>query len=502
MKYVLLPALLVCSISLSTVFGQNPTRPNSIIAKKLWLDYNSPQGGTITDFGQFTDGFEIAYLRNLSPYINAVLPFKVGVIDLPDETNNRTLFGFDALLQLQHFKEDKTVIPYALIGLGTSLVESENMDFQVPLGIGINFRLRNFGFVNIQSEYRFSLNNDRNNLHHGIGLGFMIGKEVEEAVDTSAVIEFAPMDKDHDGIRDAEDDCPEMAGLAALGGCPDGDGDGIKDMEDICPDEYGPKASGGCPDSDGDGVANMNDDCPDVAGSLKGCPDSDGDGLADRDDRCPEKAGSPENGGCPQIDSDGDGVDDSLDECPTKAGQINGCPDSDKDGIADKDDKCPYAAGEGRFSGCPDSDGDGIDDSMDQCPNMSAPASPNGCPEIREEDREVLDYAIQAVQFESGSAQLKSSSFAVLEQVKDVLNKYPDYTLHIIGHTDNVGSEINNQSLSQRRAKSCYDYLASKGVPISRLSYGGFGESQPIADNDTEEGRSLNRRVEFDLILK
>ncbi|MEM9897700.1 MAG: OmpA family protein, partial [Bacteroidota bacterium] len=71
-----------------------------------------------------------------------------------------------------------------------------------------------------------------------------------------------------------------------------------------------------------------------------------------------------------------------------------------------------------------------------------------------------------------------------------------------IGHTDNVGTEYRNQKLSVRRAKACFDYLTSKGISPSRMNYGGFGQTKPVANNDTEDGRSQNRRVEFDLYLK
>ena len=72
----------------------------------------------------------------------------------------------------------------------------------------------------------------------------------------------------------------------------------------------------------------------------------------------------------------------------------------------------------------------------------------------------------------------------------------------ISGHTDDTGTEENNLDLSNRRAAACYNYLVAKGVSLSGVSYTGYGESRPIADNNTAEGRQLNRRVEFDLVPK
>ena len=80
------------------------------------------------------------------------------------------------------------------------------------------------------------------------------------------------------------------------------------------------------------------------------------------------------------------------------------------------------------------------------------------------------------------------------------MNRYPDFNLSIEGHTDDQGSAIDNQQLSERRARACYNFLASSGVARERMSYAGFGESRPIATNQTISGRTLNRRVEFALI--
>ena len=78
-----------------------------------------------------------------------------------------------------------------------------------------------------------------------------------------------------------------------------------------------------------------------------------------------------------------------------------------------------------------------------------------------------------------------------------MLQKYTDQTTAIHGHTDNVGNDEDNKTLSQNRAKAVYEYLATKGVSTSRMRTLGFGESQPVATNDTDEGRQLNRRVEI-----
>jgi outer membrane protein OmpA-like peptidoglycan-associated protein len=118
-----------------------------------------------------------------------------------------------------------------------------------------------------------------------------------------------------------------------------------------------------CPnlDDDGDGVKNADDACPTVAGlaELKGCPpvDTDGDGIPDNKDKCPTVPGVAELEGCPAVDTDGDGVPDHKDKCPTVPGvaELEGCPavDTDGDGIPDHKDKCPTVAGVAQYEGCP-----------------------------------------------------------------------------------------------------------------------------------------------------
>lgn len=230
-------------------------------------------------------------------------------------------------------------------------------------------------------------------------------------------------------------------------------------------------------DTDGDGIADENDKCPNLVGTIvnDGCPtDTDGDGIADVDDKCPQLAGSAINKGCP-VDTDGDGVADNQDDCPELAGvsENNGCPaDSDGDGVYDKDDKCP---------------------------NRIGPISRGGCPELKidEAEKAILAKAMQAVEFQTGSSILAGDSKTTLNQIIGVLRKYPGAKMTIVGHTDNQGDVQANMELSNNRAKACYDFIASQGIPRRRLSYEGQGQSLPIYSNDTAQGRQKNRRVEF-----
>jgi len=107
---------------------------------------------------------------------------------------------------------------------------------------------------------------------------------------------------------------------------------------------------------------------------------------------------------------------------------------------------------------------------------------------------------LKNVLFVSGSAELLSMSEMELNRLVQLLEDHPKLNIRINGHTDNVGDTAANQVLSEARAKAVYAYLIKQGISAERLSYKGFGESQSIAENDTPEGRKLNRRTEFEVI--
>ena len=209
---------------------------------------------------------------------------------------------------------------------------------------------------------------------------------------------------------------------------------------------------------------------------MGGCPDSDEDGIPNAKDLCPFEKGISKLGGCPErpIDTDGDGIVDINDNCPTIFGvkENNGCPeiDTDKDGIADKTDQCPYEAG---------------------------PLSNGGCPikEVVAEIKEKIE--LNSLNFETGKTAINNKSKEILDKLIEILKKNPTYKVSIIGHTDNIGNEDFNVKLSLLRAKVVLDYLVLNKIDAKRISIEGNGSKQPIADNNTEEGRAKNRRSEI-----
>jgi len=279
-------------------------------------------------------------------------------------------------------------------------------------------------------------------------------------------------DEDSDQLTDRKDRCPETPGIPALEGCPeqDVDDDDIVDRKDECVDEPedddGYADDDGCrdADNDGDGISDDEDDCAETRGieALDGCPekDDDGDGMADRKDRCPgspeDRDGYRDDDGCPDGDNDGDGIPDDRDDCSEEVETFNGIEDAD------------------------------------------------GCPDEKESKAKIVGERIKfrgKVHFALDRDSIKPQSHGLLEDVARILNKYDRIkTLLIAGHTDNQGASDYNRTLSEKRAEAVKQFLVDRGVEPERLKAKGFGETQPIASNESVEGRATNRRVEFKIL--
>ena len=155
-----------------------------------------------------------------------------------------------------------------------------------------------------------------------------------------------------------------------------------------------------------------------------------------------------------------------------------------------------------------DLDADGVHDRRDTCPDTPAGSKvfPNGCPVTIYPDKapevvvvppqdEVI--VLSDVVFATGSAELTPDSKDLLADIANRLTSQDMVSVKVVGYTDSVGSDASNQLLSERRAKSVADFLVTQGVPADKLTQDGLGESNPVADNETAEGRAANRRVEI-----
>lgn len=259
---------------------------------------------------------------------------------------------------------------------------------------------------------------------------------------SNLVSQVHELDRDHDGILDEHDHCPDD---------PE-DKDGFEDP-DGCPDL----------DNDQDTVLDIVDRCPmdpedfDKFEDADGCldPDNDRDTILDAQDKCPLEPEDldefEDEDGCPDPDNDRDTIPDIKDLCPNEPEIINGIADND---------------------GCPDSEsvrvvGDKIE----------------------------LD---QKIHFWTNSDRIRGMSYPVLDKLAAFLIEHPEYVhVDIEGHADRRGDQEFNLDLSKRRAASIRDFLQKHGVESARLSSEGYGSSRPLVDADNEGAWFMNRRVEF-----
>jgi OmpA-OmpF porin, OOP family len=477
------------------------------------------------------------FRRIFSPYINIGAGFvnATPTVDF-NEANNRLL--------TPQIEADKAYKNYN--------------HFSIPLGIGWKYDVSERLTIGAEASYRKPFTDYLDGISKA---GNPDARDWYETGTVNLAYRFKyKRDADKDGVADDDDACPTEPGTLRGKGCPDQDGDGVVDKMDTCPTEMGSAALNGCPDKDSDGIADRDDNCPDYAGDAMngGCPDQDGDGIIDMKDNCPDTKGLSAFDGCP--DTDGDGIMDKLDACPREKGLKvdNGCPakDADKDGIADRDDKCPDEAGTRENGGCPvvaatesvsssatsssssitssaastiisnvtvGSDAVVVGKYVDYGSVQNLPSGTTYSGSGREvdpsslitsrvqvgsetvssntiissEETAVFDEALYGIQFETGSATITNASFGILTKVYNVMRNRTDFNFEIGGHTDNQGNSVTNQRLSESRAKAVYAFLVKRGIAASRLTYVGYGDTNPVADNASAAGRTKNRRVQF-----
>ncbi|MCX6289139.1 MAG: OmpA family protein [Bacteroidetes bacterium] len=212
----------------------------------------------------------------------------------------------DAGLNFKILTDDHKVVPYLSAGIGISKFASNYMAY-APVGAGIQIKANHGSFINILSTFRAEMSS-LTKTHFNHGVSYSMPLKLKEKKPVVLPPPPPPADTDNDGVIDANDKCPTVAGLAKYAGCP-------------------------IPDTDKDGVNDEQDKCPTVAGLAKyaGCPipDTDKDGINDEQDKCPTVAGLSRYNGCPIPDTDKDGINDEVDACPTEAGisANHGCPD-------------------------------------------------------------------------------------------------------------------------------------------------------------------------------
>jgi len=410
----------------------NPIRVGSLLENVADADFTEDFSTTNFD----PAGFKLDITRYIAAKFSFGISTSVNNITLNNDPSDEELPYASVNGRFKYVIGNGLIFkPYILLGGGYTWVDDIGAG-TANGGIGFDiFFSNNFG-INIEGVYRQAFL-DRG-IHHS-------------QYSAGLIYKFGARDKDKDGIKDDDDECPEEFGLLKFNGCPDTDQDGVPDSKDECPKIPGLESLNGCPDSDGDGVSDFKDECPQVAGAinLKGCPDTDGDGIPDKFDRCPQNPGSNNNGGCP-------------------------IPDTDKDGVNDANDKCPRQPGSASNAGCP----------------ISKPVAPAPAPKV---------VAFRTITFEYAKIVLSANNKMLLDEIANAINAKPGKIFHIAGHADNTFTDEHNLKLSRNRADIVKNYLVEKGVDEARLTIKGYGETRPLDPNDleSEEARAKNRRVEI-----
>jgi OmpA-OmpF porin, OOP family len=276
---------------------------------------NSANTRTFTPLGEMDYGLSVSYWKGLTKTIDASV--RGGILfhdyiyeDRASFNNTKTPIGveLEPTLNFRPYRDNALISPFLTAGIGAGYYTGK-FGAYVPVGAGVQFNFSGISYMFLQSQYRFTLDKKvaKDNLFYSLGFA----QSLSAIAPKEEVIELpAPpvvLDKDGDGIADANDKCPDVAGLASMNGCPDTDGDGITDADDKCPTVAGLAKYNGCPipDTDGDGVNDEEDRCISVKGFARyqGCPipDTDGDGVNDEDDKCVSVKGTAANQGCPEI---------------------------------------------------------------------------------------------------------------------------------------------------------------------------------------------------------
>lgn len=282
---------------------ESPVKGSLIGFSANLTDYSA----SLPEIGKVDMGVSLMYWKGLTRNLDMSIRYNGLFTDYTKSTPSSAfnlVNELEGALHLRALSDDHLINPFISAGIGVGRYGKSFVPY-APVGVGIQVNLFSQAYAFLQGNYRLSFQDAKldNNTFYSFGVAAAI-KPGKKAV---PVAPPPPADTDGDGVTDAEDQCPAVAGLARLNGCPDSDGDGVADKDDKCPQLAGTAKYSGCPipDTDGDSVNDEEDKCPTVAGTVKynGCPvpDTDGDGVNDELDKCPAIAGTAANRGCPEV---------------------------------------------------------------------------------------------------------------------------------------------------------------------------------------------------------
>ena len=499
-KLILYVITIILFLSINTGYGQ-------------FNDYGLKGG--IQGFGLLQDG-DFGNDKIKASYLGRGF-LRIGLIDLLDleigagygllagedsqkDNWETSIIPADLRLLISPF-DSESINPYGYFGAGmikwkvndqptlssSSTPEEDGFDLFLPFGVGFEIKLTNSLLLDISGGYNYSFTDN---------LDYYISQEDDGYWNAGIGLVFTgesgSSDSDMDGLT-----LDQEKTIGTDPENPDSDGDGLIDGLEFNQYKTNPLGQ----DSDMDGL-NDNDEVRNYTTNPNKM-DTDSDGLSDGDEVIKYKTDPLRE------DSDNDGISDFDEITKTKSNPTKS--DSDDDGLKDGDELNKYKT----LINNNDSDNDGITDGDEVFKYNTNPLKEDtdegtvsdkvevdrGTNPLNPEDDVILDMSapivLEGVTFATGSADLTPESEYILKRALATINVYPDMTVEIRGHTDNVGRASSNLKLSERRANSVRNWLINKGVDPNRVVAKGYGEQNPLADNNSAEGRRLNRRIEF-----
>ncbi len=372
----------------------------------------------------------------------------------------------------------------------TAGVETKGWTAYVPFGAGMQFKVSENTSFEASGGYNYAFSDDLNAVQDGGDDGFLTitagftmtgfdwnadpdGDGLTNRQEKELGTDRNVADTDGDGLNDGEEVHQyQTQPLAA-----DTDGDGLNDGAEVNEHKTKPTAA----DSDGEGLNDYDEVMTYATNAM--AVDSDGDGLNDKEELMSHKTDPLKK------DTDGDGLSDGVEVNDSKTKPL--VADTDGDNLSDGDEVL-------RHNTNPldkDSDDGSVEDGVEVA---------RGTNPMKKSDDVVLEVkkvgakiVLDGIVFATGKADITEQSEEILQKAYNTLVAYPDMSVEIQGYTDNTGSRRGNMRLSERRALAVKNYLVEKGVDASRISSKGLGPANPIATNDTAEGRQKNRRIEF-----
>lgn len=500
-KYVL---LLFCAIGLPATMAQTQELHNTI-------GLGVRGGATFYRSDEFVQATELPYsnvffVHHLNDHFAYELSVNYGQLsgNLQKKEAFWTDFAGVGVLGQISLLSGKAIRPYIAGGAEyfstnprrfNRKISYEKNNFSTPLGGGLGFLLGEKLAFELRGLYHFVSNDRLDNSQKksandgfvsataGLTLLFRGNPDIDRDGLTNRDEKMRGTnprlaDTDQDGIKDGAEVLTFRTNPLAI----DSDGDGLSDLDEIKKYKSDPTQA----DTDQDGLSDGDEVLTYQTNPLKG--DSDNDDLSDAEELQVHKTN-------PNLaDSDDDGLKDGeeIGRYQTQPLEI----DSDGDGLLDGDEVKKYQTDPLKK----DTDGGSVADATEVNRGTNPLVADDDVP------REILKIennapiVLDGIVFETGRAVLSVESEAILTKALNTLQYYPDMKVAIHGHTDNTGGVKTNMRLSQARAEAVKAYLMSRGIAGERIETKGFGPYQPIAPNDTPEGRRQNRRIEFSRI--